>query len=265
MAIAISAAVLTAPDPAPVQITITGLTGGDAYTVVGMWDGYEWPVPGGESIASTSTVILVDNRAPLNCEVVYQVTVAGDVYTTTPVIVSSTYYCVLQSLDGSIRVGCEVAEPHDQRSGASRTSFFAVDGRTDMPGRFDRGLAARLQLEVEVGSVASNKALLELLEQGGAIVRRNDGMVTNRGIPPVEIYGRAGDYGTALLGAVGTMRRWVVPVQVVGDPEPGVILVAFDWGDVKSVFAGQTWADFKTFFAGQTWGDVRAFDWGVLL
>ena len=132
-----------------------------------------------------------------------------------------------------------------------------------MSGRFDAGLAPAGKLIVEVGGADSLK-LEQLILAGGAVIRRNSVRVTDRGIPPVEIL--AVYSGTAkLVGAVGTLRNWAFPVQQLGDPEPGVALVAFDLNDVKTAFTGGDLDGFKTFFSSYTLDDLRVYDWGVLL
>lgn len=265
MPVTVTPSVLTAASPAPVQVVVAGMSSGEVYTVVGSYDGFTWPLPAGRGTSDGSTLILVDNRAPMNCDVAYVATVAGVDYTSATVNVTHDGYCVLQSLDGAVQIPCEIADPLDERTGASRSSLAEISGSSYMAGRFDRGLAPALALQVEVDTVAANLALLAMLEDGGAIVRRNDGSVTARGIPPTEIYARAGDYGSRLLGAVGALRRWSIPVQVIGDPEPGVALVAFDLDDVKTAFTGQDLDDFKAYFTGSTLEDLKTFDWGVLL
>lgn len=263
MAIAVTATVLTAAEPAPVQVLVTGMSSGEDYTVVGVYGSYTWPIPGGTGTSDGSNLLLVDNRAPLNASITYQATVDGVPYTSSSVSVTFDGVCILQDIAGDTIASVELASAADERNREARVSLFRVAGRRDMPGRYDKGLAPSMTLVVEAsGTQATN--LNALIDAGGPIVRRNDASILERGLPPVEILAVLST-SDALVGALGTLRQFAMSAQVVGDPEPGVVLVAFDWDDFDTIYSADTWADFDAAWSGSTWDLFDAYDWGTLL
>lgn len=263
MTVAITATVLTGDDPAPVQVVVTGMSSGDPYIVQGAYGGRTWAIPAGIGTSDGSTLILIDNRAPFNGPVAYTVWVDNSPTTSNTVQVDYDGVCALQALAGMPIVKVEVATQADERAQDARASIYQIAGRADPVGRYDKPLLASMDLPVET-ETADTLALEELLNLGGPIIRRNDVSVTGRGIPPVEIL-LVRNWSSRLIGAVGNTRAWSLAAQVIGDPEPGVVLVAFDWDDFDSIYAGSTWTDFDAEWSGLTWADFDLFDWGTRL
>lgn len=261
MPIAITTALLgaTVGVPASVQIAVTGLASGDNFTVQGSHANHHWPVPGGISVSDGNQLVLADNRAPFNGELVYTVTVSGIAYQADPVTVEFAATTVLQSLDGRIVAIVEVADPTDPRTTDHRAAAFMVAGRMDPVMRIDVPASPQMKLEVEANGVHA-QSMTALAATGKPMVRRNT--VGLRGIPPVELLIPFSSK-SQFLGAVGTLRSFTLNVQVIGDPEPATALTIFDWDDFDANYATLDWDDFDAAWSGRDWNDFDKHDWGV--
>jgi hypothetical protein len=261
MAIAITTSLISAATstPAPVQIVVTGMANGDDYTVQGSYGNHRWPVPGGINVSDGNQLVLADNRAPFNGELVYTVTVDGVVYEAAPITIVFAATTVLQSLDGQILAVVEVTDPTDPREPELRTTSFTISGRSDPVVRIDVPLTPRMQLEVEASGVHSD-SMKALAATGRPMVRRNT--VGLRDIPPVELL-ISYSHKSRLIGAVGTLRVFTMGVQVIGDPEPGTALALFDWEDFDDVYALFDWEDFDAAWSGSEWDVFDRQDWGA--
>src|SRR5450830_1387900 len=101
MPLAITAAFVgAATQPKPVQVNVTGLTIGQAYTVTASAAGWSRVVQGGEGTAVSTQLLLIDVATPLNAAVTYTVVHASTSAASAPVTVGYGGDAVLQSLDG---------------------------------------------------------------------------------------------------------------------------------------------------------------------
>lgn len=261
MAIIITTSLLSAAGgaPAPIQIVVTGLATGQEYTVQGSYGNYRWPVPGGINVSDGNQLVLTDNRAPFNGPLVYTVTVDGVVYQAAPIELVFTATTVVQSLDGKTLAVVEVTDPTDPRESEHRASKFTISRRSDPVFRIDVPLTPQMELGVEADGTHSD-AMKALLATGHPLVRRNT--VGLRDIPPVELLIVYSDK-SRLIGAVGTLRLFTLDAQVIGDPEPGTALAAFDWDDFDAAYVLSDWDDFDAAWSGFDWDDFDKHDWGV--
>lgn len=69
----ITATLVGAGDPQDVQIVVSEVPAGATWRVTGHAGDWSWTVPGGEGVGDGGQVVLLDNRAPGNREVVYRV------------------------------------------------------------------------------------------------------------------------------------------------------------------------------------------------
>lgn len=240
MPVTLTAVLLSAADPRPVQIALNGTTAGDAFEVVGTApDGSRWPVPGGKGVSAGSQVLLVDNRAALNTPITYSALVAGTTYTATPVTVVSDAVAVVQTVDGLTVVEVEVASVTEPRKRPVRSSTFEVAGRADPAARLDVPGSAQYGWMLETQGTDSD-VLEEILESGRPIVRRlSPGMRDLKSV----VLGIVTDWSDELLTVGGdTWRRWNLAVREISDPQPSTPLAAFTWEDFDVAVADRVWS-----------------------
>jgi len=268
MAVTITASLVDAGDPRPVQIILTGVPAGSHYTVTGTAGDSSWPVPGGVGVSEGEQIVLVDNRSALNVAVVYTALVDGVTYETYPVYVVAQGKYVLQSLDGRRSVQFVLQANGLPRDVVVRSQTFDVPGRPRPPGRYaeggDGGGALALRTSRE-----DSAEMHALVRAGRPVVLRTDGTV--RDFPAVtllvlmEASSQMWDAVDALTGEMSTERVWDLGYVIVNDPEPGRVLAAFTWDDFDEAMTGLTWDDFDAMFAGSTWDDFDTTDWGQYL
>lgn len=263
MALQITATELSGQSPAFVQVVVTGLSGGDVYSVFGMADGHAWAVQGGTGISDGSQLVLIDSRCPWGGPVTYRVQV-GDTYADSdPFALSDPgVEVVLQDLTGSRVVPVEVATLTDPKSLPARSVLFRVAGRRAPVHRHDVRDSARGPLVVETSSAAATRELAALLADGAPIVRRQ--RLGLRDIEPVQILA-VGDASTELVGAMGDLRTWSLPWTQVDDPEPDTVLVMWGWDDVDTVYSAAEWSTFDAEWSGRDWNEFDREDWGARL
>lgn len=263
MSVTVSATELSGGVPPFAQVVVSGMLNGDVYTVHGTTGLHEWPVQGGQGTSDGNQLVLVDSRVPWGGDVIYKVAIGLDTYEAAAFsIVYDGAACVFQSLTGDKIVPVWVATFKDPRSFKTRRAFFTVSGRRDQPSRHDVTSLPQKPVEVETDSAALTAALEDLLSSGAPIVRRQQ--IGLRDLPPVEVIS-VGDWDSELVGAVGELRVWSLPTQVMGDPEPGTVLFIFEWDDFDTVYASSTWATFDTEWAPLTWDAFDRTDWGARL
>lgn len=263
MSVTVSATELSGSTPPFAQVVVSGMLTGNVYTVVGTAGLHEWPVQGGQGTSDGNQLVLVDSRVPWGGDVIYKVTIGLDTYEADAFsIVYDGAACVFQSLTGDKIVPVWVASFKDPRSFKTRRAFFPVAGRRDQPSRHDVTSLPAKPLEVETDSAALTAALEDLLSSGAPIVRRQQ--IGLRDLPPVEVIS-VGDWDSELVGAVGELRVWSLPTQVVGDPEPRTVLFLFEWTAFDTVYASSTWATFDTEWAALTWDAFDSLNWGARL
>jgi hypothetical protein len=259
---------LEADDPQPVQIVVDALTEGTDYVVVGRTgDGQTWPVPGGVGTATGEQIILVDNRSPWGTPITYVLTADGATRVSRTVTVAFDGKCLMQSLDGRVRVEFVWRDNALPRELEQNAATFPVPGRPRPPARFAPGGDGGGALDIRTD--ATNTRLLQaLLLTGRPIVVRTDGTV--RDWPAVELLLplRASNQlwgGVTRPNDTRTDRVWSLEYVLVDDPEPSTPLSVWTWDDFDAAMAGKTWDDFDALFAASTWNDFDTYDWGQLL
>jgi hypothetical protein len=258
--VTLTATLLAASDPKPVQVALNGTTAGQVYEITGTSsDGSRWPVSGGIGVSVGSQVVLTDNRTSLNSVITYEALVDGATYTSASVTVESDDVAVLQTISGLIVVGVDVASTTEPRTAPTRSSTFDIAGREDPAARLDipGSYTYTWQLDTEV---AGSAVMESILRSGSPVVRRlQPGM---RDLKTVVI-GIVLDWSDELLNdGLDTWRRWSLKVRETGDPQPSAALIAYTWPDFDAAFSGGTWAaDFDSAFA--TWDEFDRTDWAI--
>lgn len=260
MAVTLTATLLAAADPRPVQVALSGTTAGQAYQVSGTTaDGSRWQVPGGAGVSEGSQILLVDNRAALNTEVVYSAVVDGVTVVAAAVTVEHDGVAVLQTIDGLTVVSIEIASVTEPRSSSPRSALFEIAGRTDPAARLDVPGSYVYGWALETAGIDS-VVMEAILRAGLPVVRRT--------VPGLR------DLASVVLGVVtgwkdeliteggDTWRRWSLTVREISDPQPSTPLIAFTWDDFDAAMTGRTWTDFDAIFA--TWDEFDAADWSMI-
>lgn len=264
MTISITATLLVASDPQPVQVVLAGVPSGTAYAVTGQDTfGNVWGIPGGSGTSTGASVDLIDSRAPLNSIVTYTAVVGGVSYASNAVQVTHAFNCVIQSLDGQTIANVKVASLTEKRTGGIRSATFPVAGRKYPAVRTDVSVA--YQYEWQLDTTGTDTATMQaLLESGRPLVRRLQ--VGIRDFDPVIIAVATQWVDELVTNGIDVLRRWSLTMQAVDDPEPSQVQNVYTWADFDAASANQgwTWADFDAFWAADTWADFDTFDWGTL-
>lgn len=265
MAVMLTAALVSAGTPQPVQIVLSGVPAGVAFSIEGTSDAgaSTWPIPGGTGISDGSQVVRVDNRSALNRQVIYRATVGGVTYTAAPVTISHAGRVVLQSLDGQIVAPVRLHDNADPRELELHSHATQVPGRSRPPVRIAPGGYGSGVLEVTTTGGAT-EALRDLLLSGRPIVVRTDGTTPLERAVDLVLPQRA-PYSLATVRAFGDSRRWTISFLFVDDPEPSAALSAWTWDDFDAAMAARTWDQHDALFAMSTWDQWDTYDWGQLL
>jgi hypothetical protein len=265
MAVTLTAVLVSAGTPQPVQIVLAGVPAGVRFVIEGTSDAgmSAWPVPGGVGTSDGGQVVRVDNRSTLNRQVVYRATVGGVTYTAAPVTVAHPGRVVLQSLDGQIVAPVRLHDNGDPRELDLRSHATAVPGRPRPPVRIAPAGYGSGVLDVTTTGAAT-AALRDLLMSGLPLVVRTDGTAPLERAVDLVLPQRA-SYSLATVREYGDSRRWILPFLFVDDPEPTAALAAWTWDDFDAAMAGRTWADHDALFATSTWDQWDTYDWGQLL
>jgi hypothetical protein len=260
VAITLTASLLSATDPAPVQIALAGTAAGQSYRVAGnAADGSSWAIPGGAGVSAGTQVLLVDNRLPPNSVVTYTAIVGGVGYAAAPITVAAAAPAYLQTIDGLTIVPVEIASVREPRKASTRSGIFEIAGRRMPAARVDAPGSYEYSWALETESIDSS-TMLAILQSGSPVVRR---VVTGlRDLAPVVI-GVVVDWSDELLtDGYDTWRRWTIRVREIGDPQPSSPLIAYTWDDFDAAMASRTWATFDGLFA--SWDEFDAADWASL-
>lgn len=260
MAVTLTATLIAAADPRPVQVTLNGTTTGQAYQVSGTTaDGARWQVPGGTGVSEGSQILLVDNRAALNTEVVYSAVVDGVTYVADAVTVAHDGVAVLQTIDGLTVVSVEIASVTEPRSASPRSALFEIAGRSDPAARLDVPGSYVYGWALETSGIDS-VTMTAILRSGMPVVRRT--VPGLRDLASV-VLGVVTAWKDELITAGGdTWRRWSLTVREISDPQPATPLIAFTWDEFDAAMAARTWTDFDELFA--TWDEFDTADWQML-
>ena len=245
-------------DPPDVQIVIDSVADGAAWRVTGTAGDWSWTVPGGEGVGDGGQVVLLDNRAPGNVEVVYQVEVGGVVDSAVPVTVPMSSGMVIQTLDGSLAVPCELLVPSGDVTRRSRQALFDVAGRTNPVVRRDRsgGIEGTLSIEVKM---SQTERLYALLDEGEPLVYRLGSNAKD--VRPVAVFAYGDVSSEALPHTWDGLRFWDIPYRIVDDPILDLRFGSPAWDAVNALLADLTWDDFDARFGGVSWDELDRLDW----
>ncbi|MBW9118890.1 hypothetical protein JNB63_02160 [Microbacterium trichothecenolyticum] len=264
MPVTLTATLLAAADPRPVQVVLNGTTAGQEYRVFGTsTDGASWDVPGGTGVSEGTQVLLIDNRSALNTPITYQAVVDGASYAASPVTVEHDGVAVLQTIDGLIVVGVEVASVTEPRSASPRSAEFEIAGREAPAARLDVPGSYTYEWELETEAVDS-ATMRSILRTGMPIVRR---LVPGMRDLDTVVIGLVKAWKDELITAGGdTWRRWTLTVRELADPQPSTPLIAFTWDDFDAAMADRVWGGGALNFDGlfTTWDDFDTADWSLL-
>lgn len=256
MAVTITAALLSGADPRPVQVVLSGLTAGQRYAVTGSAAGFSWAIPGGSGVVTSSQVVLVDSRGPLNVASTYVAVVDGAAYYSAAVTVAYAGRWLAQSLNGLLDAPCDIAAVIP-RQYVTAGAVYAVPGRARPPARYAAGGAGGGVLTLRT-TRAGTAAMEALLGVGSPIVLRTDG--TAGDLRPVDIL-LAIDVSSE---ARGLDRIWTVTYTLIDDPEPSTLLGATTWDGMDTAIGARTWTALDTALAGRSWDQLDTLDWGTL-
>ena len=250
MAIVLTATLLSAADPRPVQLALNGTTAGQAYEIVGTTaDGGVWPVPGGRGVSAGAQVIVIDNRSALNTQITYSAVIDGATYTAVPVSVAGPI-AVLQTIDGQMIVPIEIASVTEPRSGDTRSVLYEIAGRPDPAARLDVPGSDTYSWELETED-ADSATMRKILATGLPVVRRlSPGM---RDLDTVVLGIVTSKKDELITEGGDTWRRWSFTVREIRDPQPSTALVAFNWDDFDEAMADRVWSWHTLFPSAAGW------------
>lgn len=243
--------------PRPVQVNVTGLTIGEAFTVIATSGTWSRPVQGGQGVADSTQLLLIDVATPLNAPVTYTVTHAGaTALTAASVVVAFEGEAVLQSLDGRTIAGFDWMDNGDPKAQEPRVALYRPSGRSRPVVHYDVAGDESGTIVAETSGLDTS-ALRELIRRGAPVlVRAEPGL---RDLEPVEILAITGA-PRELVGAVGGLRQWTLAYTLAADNDDTQLVMA-TFEHFNTVWAGQTFAAFNTVWAGQTFAAFNAFDW----
>ncbi|MFJ2535852.1 hypothetical protein [Microbacterium maritypicum] len=250
MAVTLTATLLSAADPRPVQIALSGTTAGQTFELVGTTaDGARWPVPGGRGVSAGSQLLFIDNRSALNTPIIYSVVLDGTTYTAAPITVAGPV-AVLQTIDGQMIVAVEIASVTEPRSSEVRSTLYEIAGRPDPAGRLDVPSSDTYSWELETEG-ADSAIMRAILATGLPVVRR-----TVPGLRDIEtvVLGIVTSRKDELITEGGdTWRRWSLTVREIRDPQPSTALVAFNWDDFDLAMDDRVWSWHSLFPSTAGW------------
>jgi hypothetical protein len=258
--VTISASLVGTYSPRTVQVVVSGLTSGTAYSVQGEWEGRTWPVRAGTGTASSSQIVLPDLAAPINVPVTYTVFHGTETATSVPITVDYPYSAVLQSLAGDTSVPMELLDNGAPIDLELRHNFYAIPGRPDPVMRYD--VASGETGELSVGTDGADTAVLKALARTGApLLLRTDGSEAD--LEPVTFLALTRVSGTL---QIGTLRRWQLGYRVIADPEPNTLVGLPNWDHFDAAYTAVpvlTWDNFDAEWAGSTWIQFDTYDWAI--
>ncbi|WP_405373432.1 MULTISPECIES: hypothetical protein [unclassified Microbacterium] len=241
--------------PAPVQVVLTNMPVGAEYVVEGTAGGFVWPVNAGTGVSTGEQVVLIDLVPPINTEVIYTLTVAGETYQSNPVIVEVLGDFILQTLDADLTVvPLTVADGGFERDYGIRQATFSIPGRARPVVRYDSLTDGTGSLSLTTDA-AQSEALIDVLESGAPVVYRQNGI---RDLPLVEVVLFSSIKSTSLID---DLRSWDLAYILTDNPEPGVAAVVYTWDDFDAVHEDETWAVFDSEWAGRTWDEFDRHEW----
>lgn len=265
MSLTVSAVLAGGGYPRAVQVAVTGLTVGVAFSVTAATpDGFTWTVRGGNGqLAAAVTAVLADISTPLGSAITYTAAQTGwSPVTSAPVTVPFTGQYILQSLDGRTAMPFIWQNNGDPRETATRAVQFDIPGRTTPVTRWDLSAGESGEIVAHMDRTASEALRVQLRTAGPVMVLRTDGRV--RDIDPVQYVILTRVTRALVNDGYGTDRIWSLAYLVISDPEPSVVLAASNWDDFDTAYTALAWAaDFDAEWASLTWDDFDSTDWST--
>lgn len=250
-------------DPKDVQIVISAIAAGTPWRLTGHAGDWSWTVPGGEGVGDGGQLVLLDNRAPGNQVVTYQIDRGGIVETSAPLNIPMTAEMILQSPDGSRVVPVGFLKGSGDTKRSSNQARFRVSGRRRPVVRYDvtGDIEGEFKLLVDMPNSA---AFEELISTGEPLVYRMGKPVAD--LPPVAIfaYGELASEARPYLKNGAGVRLWTMPYALVDDPILDVRLGSESWDDIDAAMVDSTWNQVDTRFAAFTWDEMDRFDWSTV-
>lgn len=257
MAVTVTTSLVGANVPQSVLIAVNGTTAGQHVVVTGTTIvGFTWPIPGGDIVSTGEQIVVVDTRSPIREELVYEVSVDGTVYSTTPLTVPSPGDFVLQSLDGMQNVVPAALLDSDFALGLEvHASLFQVPGRRRPVVRYDFPADGGTVFSV-LTDVEETQALIALLSTGAPLVYR---MTRVRDLPPSEVVHVQA--ASSVSNQDDYSRIWTLDCVFIDDPDPSQVPNARTWDMFDATYTGSTWNAFDAEWAGSTWDAFDLEDW----
>lgn len=256
---AISAILVGGQSPQLIQVTVSATPSGVAWRLEGSAGGTSWLVPGGEGVGDGQPLTLVDNRTPLNTEIVYTFRPAtGSPQVSAPVIAATSYELVIQSLDGQDVVGFDMLDESGSIALEPQHAVFVVPGRPRPVIRYT--VTGDGGGELHLGADIDQTALLrELMRPGAPVLVRRSVMADDL---PLVFVALLRQIGSADLAYDIAYREWKIPFLYVDDPFLDQRLAAFSWDTgFDAELADRTWDTFDTVFASRSWDEFSTIDW----
>jgi len=224
--------------------------------------GYSWTPPGGTGIGAGEQVVLTDNRAPGNEDVVYTlVTESGEQHSTAlRVLFPEGKDTVLQSGDARRTLAVALLAGSAEIELPTNVASFRVPGRARRVVRYDVTGDVMSTLNVLV-PIAEKTPFRDLLGPGEPIVYRFGRDIAD--LDRVAVIQVNGIASTRLWQQRG-LREWRLAYEIIDDPWADIRLGAFSWADFNAAFVGRSWRDFNGAFAGADWATFNRTDWTVV-
>ena len=231
MTVTLTATLLTASNPRPVQVVLNGTTAGQSYVITGTTaDGSSWAIPGGTGTSAGVQVVVTDNRSALNVAITYQAVVDGVTYTATPVTVTWAGVGVLQTLDGQTIVNIQVASLTEPRKRKIRGTIFEVAGRSAPAARLD--VLGTAEYTWMLDTASTDTPIMEaILESGGPVVRRLTPGMRDLKTVVLGVFSTTDPVDELVTQGIDTWRRWTMTVREINDPQPSTAVSAYVWDD----------------------------------
>jgi hypothetical protein len=250
MSVTLTATLLSASVPQPVQIVLNGTVAGQDYVITGSAGGSTWTIPGGSGTSAGSQIVVIDNRAALNSPITYSAVVDGITHSAAPITVTYADVALIQSIDGLNVAAVKLANETDKHKGGSRSASFPVAGRGAPAIRTDFAVYDLLTWIVDT-SGTDTATMQAILQSGNPVVRRIVAGV--RDIPTVTL-GQPSDWSHELLtNGLDTFRRWTISVQEIDDPQPSTALAAYTWDDFDLAMVKRLWSYYSSFATTTGW------------
>lgn len=264
MTVTITAGLVSAQSPPPVQVVLDGIPSGQAFEVFGVSQGGGmWAVAGGVGGYPGGQLVLVDKWSATNVPIWYRVETGGVAYETPNLTVPAPPN-LLQSLNGDVRVDFAWLPNRLPLDLDSNVATYAVPGRPRPPARTAPGGDGGGELKIRT-SAGQSERLRALLSLGEVVVLRTSD-TGGLDLPPsgLLLITRATSQLSFDVRDVEHARTWTLAYTWADNPRPGASLSAWSWDDFDAAMADRTWDDFDALFALSSWDDFDTYPWGQL-